>query len=167
MSSYLDNTVPITPSVTPPLGQLLLNAHAITSDELDAALRYKKEHSGTKLGEALIAIGALNEGLLNRTLRKQRWLRAATTFTALLSPLSLTYALDSEDHTMSGHNTWATHWHLKQEDRKEHSENERAIRILSTAYDLYLRIPEAGKWRYGLSETESGRGYQIDMTIFF
>ena len=151
------------------LGQLLLNRQAITRKQLDTALRYQKEHAGAKLGEALIAIGAIDEGLLKRVLRQQRWLRPAATCVALLSPMSMTYAYDPEEYMLSTQDEAATYWYLQEEEQQSYSGGEQAMRLLSTAYDLYQGPPQAGEWRYSLSETDSsnGNGYQVEMKVFF
>ncbi|KZY97646.1 hypothetical protein [Thalassolituus sp. UBA3500] len=155
------------PSLKLRLGQLLLNRRAITRKQLDDALQYQKEHAGAKLGEALIALGAIDEGVLKRVLRQQRWLRPCATCFALLSPMSVTYAYDPEEHMLSAQDEAATYWYLQEEEQQSYSDSEQAMRVLSTAYDLYKGEPEAGEWRYSLSETDSSKGYQVEVKVFF
>lgn len=52
------------------LGDLLVEAGAITVDQLDAALRHQKT-SGQRLGRALTSIGAITEPEMNKFLAKQ------------------------------------------------------------------------------------------------
>ena len=155
------------PSLKLRLGQLLLNRRAITRKQLDAALQYQRDHAGAKLGEALIALGAIDEGLLKRVLRQQRWLRPCATCFALLSPMSVTYAYDPEEHMLAAQDEAATYWYLQEEEQQSYSESEQAMRILSTAYDLYKGEPQAGEWRYSLSETDNSKGYQVELKVFF
>ena len=155
------------PSLKLRLGQLLLNRRAITRKQLDDALQYQREHAGAKLGEALIALGAIDEGVLQRVLRQQRWLRPCATCFALLSPMSVTYAYDPDEHLLSAQDEAATYWYLQEEEQQSYSGSEQAMRVLSTAYDLYKGEPEAGEWRYSLSETDSSTGYQVEVKVFF
>ena len=155
------------PSLKLRLGQFLLNRRAITRKQLDDALQYQKEHAGAKLGEALIALGAIDEGVLKRVLRQQRWLRPCATCFALLSPMSVTYAYDPEELMLSAQDEAATYWYLQEEEQQSYSDSEQAMRVLSTAYDLYKGEPEAGEWRYSLSETDSSKGYQVEVKVFF
>ncbi|MGB5576731.1 MAG: hypothetical protein WBM88_04915, partial [Woeseiaceae bacterium] len=52
------------------LGDLLVDAGAITVDQLDEALRHQK-NSGQRLGRALTSIGAITEPEMNKFLAKQ------------------------------------------------------------------------------------------------
>jgi len=150
------------------IGQLLLNRRAITRTQLEDALSYQQQNTGCRLGEALIAIGAIDESLLKRVLRQQRWLRPCAACVALLSPMSVTYAYDPEEHMLATQDESATYWYLQPEEQQDkYSGSEQAMRILSTAYDLYQGEPEAGEWRYSLSETDSSRGYQVEVKVFF
>ena len=93
--------------------------------------------------------------------------RPCATCFALLSPMSVTYAYDPEEHMLSAQDEAATYWYLQGEEQQSYNESEQAMRILSTAYDLYKGEPQAGEWRYSLSETDNSEGYQVEVKVFF
>lgn len=148
------------------LGQLLLNKQAITQKQLDAALMMQQQ-AACKLGEALIAIGAIDESILMKALKRQRWLRPCATCFALLSPFSVTYAYEPHDSQWEITNQeYQGHWLIN--EKNEHmSDGEKITHALSTALDLYQGPPEHGEWRYSLSRSDNKEGYQVEMKLFF
>jgi len=148
------------------IGQLLLNRRAITRTQLQAAISYQQQ-TACRIGEALVAIGAIDESILKKVLRQQRWLRPCATCFALLSPFSATYAYDPEEHLWhSNHEEMSEYWMLREEEPQHYETDEHAIRMLSTALDLYYGEPKAGEVRYSLSETDN-EGYQVEVRVFF
>ena len=117
------------------LGDLLLDKQAITKKQLSAALAEQKR-SACKLGEALIAIGAIDESLLKKTLKRQRWLRPCATCFALLSPFSMTYAYEPEEsHWEKTHEEFSGHWLL--DTTNEHmTDGENLTNALAADIDL-------------------------------
>ena len=148
------------------LGDLLLDKQAITKKQLSAALAEQKR-SACKLGEALIAIGAIDESLLKKTLKRQRWLRPCATCFALLSPFSMTYAYEPEEsHWETTHEEFSGHWLL--DTTNEHmTDGDKLTHALSAVMDLYQGPPENGEWRYSLSRTDNKEGYQVEVKLFF
>ena len=59
------------------LGELLVQAGAITADQLQFALRYQKQHGG-RLGTNLVELGFLSESALAKTLSAQLRLPAVS-----------------------------------------------------------------------------------------
>lgn len=148
------------------LGQLLLDKHAITQKQLDDAL-VEQQRSTCKLGEALILIGAINESLLKKTLKRQRWLRPYATCFALLSPFSMSYAYEPQDsHWEISQQELSGHW-LLNETNEHMSDGDKITHALSAAVDLYQGPPTNGEWRYSLSRTDNKEGYQVKMKLFF
>jgi type IV pilus assembly protein PilB len=72
-----------------PLGEALLRAKAITSDQLLHALKYQKT-TGTKLGEALVELGYLDEETLNYFLSHQKSVMKLDLKDLMIDPMLIT-----------------------------------------------------------------------------
>jgi len=151
------------------IGQLLLNNRSITQRQLREALVYQQSHD-CRIGEALIATGAIDEPLLRKVLRRQRWLRPCATCFALLSPFSYTYAIDPEQNQAVNYYANQTdQWDLLHQWQSYSEDSPQVSRILSTALDVYMGAPEKGEWRYAVSRTAANddEGYQVEVRWFF
>jgi len=74
------------------LGNILLKRHCVTQQQLDEALIYQQQHQ-LRLGEALMEMKLIDQKTLTSALRKQSWVRVATTCLSLtLAPLSPAFA---------------------------------------------------------------------------
>ncbi|WP_196138748.1 hypothetical protein [Aliikangiella sp. G2MR2-5] len=74
------------------LGDLLLKRRVISKGQLEIALAMQTSQ-GVRLGEALLALGYIDQDTLTKALRKQRWLRAVITFiTLIIAPFSPAFA---------------------------------------------------------------------------
>ncbi|TNC92731.1 MAG: hypothetical protein CSH36_02995 [Thalassolituus sp.] len=157
------------PPVQHRLGQLLLNNEFITPSQLQAALRYQQEHH-CRLGEALVALGAIDESILKRVLRRQKWLRPCAACFALMSPFSFTYAYDPEQTpNEEQYQAYSSQWDLYNDWQSHNGESPQATRLISTALDVYMGAPEKGEWRYAVSrlQTHDNDGYQVEVRLFF
>ena len=156
---------------TPPqsrLGQLLLNSRSITQRQLREALSYQKENA-CRLGEALIAMGAIDESLLRKVLRRQRWLRPCAACFALMSPFSVTYAYDPDQDLLADEAyEYTAQWQMMNPSTNN-SDDSQVTRLLGTAMDVYMGAPERGEWRYNISRTRTNDsdGYQVEVRLFF
>jgi hypothetical protein len=74
------------------LGNILLKRQIVTQQQLDVALEYQQEHQ-LRLGEALMDMKLIDHQQLRSALRKQSWLRIATTcLTLTLTPFTPAFA---------------------------------------------------------------------------
>lgn len=74
------------------VGKLLLKRKLVNLSQLELALVYQQKHQ-VRLGEALIALGFINEQQLKSVLRKQYWIRSLTAGMAvLLTPFTPAFA---------------------------------------------------------------------------
>ncbi len=85
------------------LGNILLKRELVTQQQLDEALVYQQKHQ-LRLGEALMDMKLIDHQQLRSALRKQSWLRIATTcLTLTLAPFSPAFA--ATQGKMSGSST--------------------------------------------------------------
>ena len=148
------------------LGQILLNKKLVTQEDLQRALAFQELH-GCKLGEALVAMGAISQSGLRRALTQQRWLRNCATCIALLTPVSMSYAYEPVQYT----NT------LNLQDYPEYGriptsdpyaqDDDYVGDMLAAAWSLYRGKPEEGEWRYSLGRTDDKKGYEVNLSLHF
>jgi hypothetical protein len=74
------------------LGDLLIKKHLIVHTQLDEALQYQKEHD-LQLGAALIELGYVTQRQINRSLKKQNYIRLYAACAAFfMAPFSMCQA---------------------------------------------------------------------------
>lgn len=74
------------------LGDILIKKHLIANKQLDEALSYQKAH-GIQLGEALIELGYVTQRQINRSLKKQNYIRLYAACAAFfMAPFSMCQA---------------------------------------------------------------------------
>lgn len=150
------------------LGQLLLRRGTINKDQLSAALAYQAEHP-QPIGQALIALGFIDEKTLQRALRQQRWLRPCAACFALISPFSMTYASPASGEDASNNWLQTSSWMLPtSQDHVGEDTSQRDLMKFAafTAWDIYLGKPEAGEMRFAFGQPAKGQ-YEVQMTVHF
>tara|TARA_B100001113_G_scaffold32865_1_gene23376 strand:- start:104 stop:577 length:474 start_codon:yes stop_codon:yes gene_type:complete len=150
------------------LGQLLLRRKAITETQLQEALSLQAEQP-QPLGQALIALGYLDDRTLARTLRQQRWLRPCAACFAFMSPFSVCVAEPAEtDSDFSAQWLEEANWHYVVDSEQASARNSADLLklVAMTAWDVYQGEPEAGEMRYAVSQS-GDNGYQLEMTLHF
>ena len=149
------------------LGDLLIKQQLITPTQLQQALQ-QQAASGEKLGTILLHMGAISSAALSRTLSKQRWLRPCAACIALMSPMSACFASDVND---GGYHQWSQNNQWIEQSFERVSDRSSSIDLMKfaaeTAWDIYQGEPEAGEWRYSLSQQQNSDGYSIEMTMHF
>ena len=152
------------------LGQLLRQRQLITENQLQQALSYQQAH-GTKLGESLIALGYLDSAVLNRILRRQRWLTPCAACIVLFSPLTLVWADESEDIPESNFtqdwlepNPWS---HSKVEHISEHSTPLDMLGFIAlNGWHIYKGEPDAGDMNFSIKQ-HNDDAYSVQLSMRF
>ncbi|MAR01592.1 MAG: hypothetical protein CMI00_13770 [Oceanospirillaceae bacterium] len=148
------------------LGQILINKKLITQEDLQRALAFQELHD-CKLGEALVAMGAISHSGLRRALNQQRWLRNCATCIALLTPVSFSYAYEPVQYTstLSG-DDFPEYGRLPPSN--PYAKNDSYVGdMLSAAWTLYRGQPEEGEWRYSVGRTDDKKGYELSVSLHF
>lgn len=154
------------------LGQILLAQHAITKKQLTHALDYQALH-GEPIGQCLIALGYIEQEVLDRALRRQSWLKpCAACLTCLCVPFTFTacYANENTENNFNiawveqqnPYNNWA-------KDSNLSANNQAGIDFVIAAaeavWGIYQGEPKAGEWQYSLNPKSTG--YSISMQMHF
>ena len=151
------------------LGQLLLNRGLITANELDTALRLQQEKN-CQLGQALIAIRAIDNKTLKRARKRQQWLRPCAACFAFMAPISSTFAADP-DHSPEVDNWYssiAEQQHYPTYINDVYMPESTLERAIWTAWEVYKGEPERGEIRYGLSRNEEvHNSYSLQLNVYF
>lgn len=150
------------------LGDLLVRRHLISNEQLSRALQ-QQARLGGKLGQVLVDLGYINARTLNRTLRKQRWLRPCAACFAFMAPFSQTYANEYSEHDV--YNSWSqsSSWDVSASQHIGQTDSSIDLMKLAaeTAWDIYQGEPEKGEWRYSLTKAQESSGYSIEMRVHF
>jgi len=155
------------------LGQILVAKQAISDHQLELALGYQALH-GEPIGHCLLALGFIDQKVLDRALRRQSWLKpCAACLTCLCAPFTFSPCFASEtshgadqDWTEQHdpYSNWSQNLHIG-------SDQLASIDILKvaaeTAWGIYQGEPTSGEWQYSLSKQVSGSGYAVSMQMHF
>ena len=152
------------------LGQLLLRRKAITEAQLQEALTLQ-QRAPQPLGQALMALGYVDEKILSRTLRQQRWLRPCAACFALIAPFSASYAAGSAEAEAEFSQEWlheSKWWPCGQpESVGDRQDSADVMKFLAlTAWEVYQGSPQAGEIRYNLSNP-AAKTYQLEFSLHF
>lgn len=156
------------------LGQILVAQQSITPKQLDHALDYQALH-GQPIGHCLLALGYIEQKVLNRALRRQSWLKpCAACLTCLCAPFTFSSCFASEALEDNMHSEWIeqhdpySNWtettHLS---GNEQTGVDFAKMAAEAAWGIYQGEPEAGEWQYALSKHNTGDGYSVSMQMNF
>lgn len=155
------------------LGQILLAQQTITEKQLASALDYQALH-GEPIGHCLIALGYIEQKVLNRALRRQSCLKpCAACLTCLCAPFTFSSCYADE----SGEEHLDAYW-IEQQDSSYGNWSESSALSNNTlagidiiklaaeaAWGMYQGEPQAGEWQYSLSKQSSG--YSVSMQVHF
>ena len=136
------------------LGQILLAQKSITDKQLAKALDYQAQH-GEPIGHCLLALGYIEQKVLNRALRRQTWLKpCAACLTCLCAPFTFSTCHADESSSGSLHADW-----IEQHDPD-------FIKMAAeAAWGIYQGEPEPGEWQYSLNKQSAG--YTVSMKMHF
>lgn len=154
------------------LGQILLAQKSITDKQLAKALDYQAQH-GEPIGHCLLALGYIEQKVLNRALRRQTWLKpCAACLTCLCAPFTFSTCNADESSAGSLHADW-----IEQHDPYSHwadstilsSKDQAGIDFIKmaaeAAWGIYQGEPEPGEWQYSLNKQSAG--YTVSMKMHF
>ncbi len=154
------------------LGQILLARNTINQQQLELALDYQAHH-GQPIGQCLLALGFIDQKVLDRALRRQSWLKpCAACLTCLCAPFTFSpcFADDVNPDTINPqwteqhdpYSNWSENLYL---NSTELASVDALKLVAETAWGIYQGEPESGQWQYGLSKQSSG--YTVSMKMHF
>lgn len=154
------------------LGQILLAQQSITAKQLAHALDYQAQHA-QPIGHCLLALGYIEQRVLNRALRRQSWLKpCAACLTCLCAPFTFSTCSADDSLERDLHVDWIeqhdpySHWAESTHLSSKNQSGMDFVKIVAeAAWGIYQGEPEAGDWQYSLSEQTAG--YSVSMTMSF
>lgn len=154
------------------LGQILLARNAINEHQLELALEYQSLH-GKPVGHCLLALGFIDQKVLDRALRRQSWLKpCAACLTCLCAPFTFSTCIASDTSIDAVNEQWTeqhdpySNWSDNLHLNSEQLASVDVLKIAAeTAWGIYQGEPESGEWQYGLSKQSSG--YSVSMQMHF
>jgi hypothetical protein len=144
------------------LGQILLARSEINGQQLQQALEYQSHHR-QPLGDCLLALGFIDQRVLDRALRRQSWLKpCAAWLTCMCAPFTLPTCFANETSLDPVNAQWSDKLHLNSEQIASVD----VLKIaLQTAWEVYQGEAKSGEWRYGVSKQNSG--YSVSLQMHF
>ncbi len=154
------------------LGQILVARKEITEQQLEHALNYQALHN-KPVGHCLVALGYINQTVVNRALRRQSWLKpCAACLTCLCAPFTFSPCIASENIDEKNLQEWTeqqdpySNWN---ESIHLSGNNQAGIDFVKVAaeaaWGIYQGEPKSGEWQYSLSKQSSG--YAVSMEMHF
>ncbi len=155
------------------LGQILMAKQAISDHQLELALEYQALH-GEPIGHCLLALGFIDQKVLDRALRRQSWLKpCAACLTCLCAPFTFSPCFANDTSHITNQDWTEQHDPYSNWSQTVHLAGDQLASIdvlkvaAEAAWGIYQGEPEAGEWQYSLSKQGAGSGYSVSIQMHF